>query len=164
MNSEFLESYAGQSTDELIALSETCRVDSIVLAFEEALTHKKLLSEEEYTILSVEAIEREVNNGGFSQFFYNSSREFTFRIEKSFIRIGCPVTAALCKKAIDVLGISEGMTSEQIHDRAADATEEQGQALNEIDEIYYQGSEEPIAEKLFTFIKQNRSTIALGAP
>jgi hypothetical protein len=37
---KWLDRYSGQSVEELIALAPEYRVDSIVLAFEEALLHK----------------------------------------------------------------------------------------------------------------------------
>ena len=75
---KWLEGYSGQGVDELIAFASEYRVDSIVLAFEQALqqsTHRIGLSklhEAELTILAVEALEREVNNGGYHQFFLNT--------------------------------------------------------------------------------------------
>jgi len=105
----FLDEYAGQSVDELINLQETHRIDSLVLAFESALDCKKDsgkdMSEVEMIILAVEALEREVNNGGFSQFFYNSSVEYTPIIVDSLEAIGCTEIADLIKKAIDLLGL-----------------------------------------------------------
>ncbi len=35
--------------------------------------------------------------------------------------------------------------------------------FNDLDEIHYAGAEEPIAVKLFEFIKQNKSEIVLDA-
>ena len=76
---KWLDRYSGESTDTLIALENEYRLDSIVLAFEEALDQKTArsgtdsLTAEEHVILAVEALEREVNNGGYSQFFFNSS-------------------------------------------------------------------------------------------
>lgn len=76
----FFDNYDGQSVDELIALDQTHRIDSLVLAFESAISAKKdsggKLTEVEKTVLAIESMEREVNNGGFSQFFYNSSVEY----------------------------------------------------------------------------------------
>lgn len=65
---EFLAGYSGQTTDELIALASNYRIDSIVLAFEQALDQRSLAREltvEESWILAIEALEREVNNGGY---------------------------------------------------------------------------------------------------
>lgn len=157
----FLESYDGQSTEELIALEEEFRIDSIVLAFEAALQGKENLSTAERVVLSVEAIEREVNNGGFNQFFVNSSREFAPYAVESLNLIGCPQTAELCQKAIDLLGVEDLLDSDALDDAACGADDDLMERFNALDESYYAGAEEPIAVKLFEFIKQKKSEISL---
>lgn len=158
----FLESYDCQSTDELIALEGSFRIDSIVLAFEAALDGKDKLSTAERVVLSVEAIEREVNNGGFNQFFVNSSRAFAPYIVESFNLIGCPKTAQLCQEAIDLLGVEDLFDSDALDAAACDADDDLMERFNALDETYYAGAEEPIAIKLFEFIKQNRKEISLN--
>jgi Domain of unknown function (DUF4375) len=48
-----------------------------------------------------------VNNGGYRQFFWNSSRRFTPIIVDSLRRIDCERTAELTERAIASLGLSE---------------------------------------------------------
>ena len=129
----FLESYTGQSTDELIALEGSFRVDSIVLAFEESLMAKDSLNHEERVVVAVEALEREVNNGGYSQFFVNSSRRYTPFIAEALRAIGCPKTAVLCEEAMAVLGITSQHSSAEIEDLASSTSEEQDKRLSQID-------------------------------
>ena len=160
----FLSSYTGQSTDDLIALAESFRIDSIVCAFEEALSTKTNHTAPERIVLVIEALEREVNNGGYNQFFVNSSREYTANIVDALIAIGCPKTARLTQKAIDALGLTDLSNLEEIEDAACDTTDVQDERLSQLDEIYYCGEEEPIADKLFEYIKQNRSAISLAPP
>lgn len=159
----FLESYDGQSTDELIALEEKFRIDSIVLAFEAALDRKgqDKLSTAERVVLSIEAIEREVNNGGFNQFFVNSSNEFSPYVVESLNLIGCPQTAELCQKAINLLGVEDLFDSDALEEAACEADDDLMERFNALDEVYYAGAEEPIAIKLFEFIKQNKNEISL---
>src|SRR5579863_2130168 len=103
---KFLQKYSGQSVDELISLESEYRVDSLVLAFEEGIIQKfkregeNGLSEPERVILAIEALEREVNNGGYSQFFENSSRYFAPWIVWALETIGCPQTARISQRAI----------------------------------------------------------------
>ena len=68
---KWLDGYSGETIDELIALAGSHRIDSIVLAIEEALLRRELgeLNEAETTVLAIEALEREVNNGGYHRFF-----------------------------------------------------------------------------------------------
>jgi hypothetical protein len=161
--SKFLEGYSGQSTDQLLSLGGEYRTDSLVLAFEQAISQKaeregvKNLTEEERIVLAVEALEREVNNGGYDQFFVNSSREFAPTVVGALQRIGCKKTATITQRAIKALDVAD-LTSEAIE--AAMAAEDEGRLakLNRCDDSYYK-SAEPIAERLFAFIKANKGAI-----
>src|SRR5262245_13906798 len=95
MTSQFLSAYGGQTTDELLMLASQYRIDSLVLAFEQAIQAKApaSISPEESFVLAIEGLEREVNNGGYAQFFYNSSGEFTSTIVAALRAIDCPKTA-----------------------------------------------------------------------
>ena len=157
----FLESYDGQSTDELIALEGKFRIDSIVLAFEAALDGKDAPSPAERAILAVEAMEREVNNGGFNQFFVNSSREFAPYLVESLNLIGCPRTAELCQQALDLLGVEDLFDTDALEDAACEADDALMERFNALDDAYYAGAEEPIASRLFEFIKRNRGDVSL---
>ena len=159
----WLEGYSGQSVDELLSLKGTHRIDSLVLAFEEAIAQKaqrvgvQNLSAEERTVLAVEALEREVNNGGYDQFFINSSKEFAPTIVNALQRIGCEKTATITQKAVKALGVEE-LTTAAIDAAMAKDNAQCAARLNQCDESYYK-SGEPIAERLFAFIKANKGGI-----
>lgn len=155
--------YSGESVDQLLSLEGNYRIDSLVLAFEQAISQKaerkgaQSLSDEESIVLAVEALEREVNNGGYHQFFVNSSREFAQIVVGSLQSIGCKKTASITQRAIKALGISD-VTAEAI-DTALTADGQQRLAkLKRCDDSYYK-SAEPIAERLFAFIKANKANI-----
>ena len=144
MSSDFLESYGGQTTDQLIELDKRYRIDSLVLAFEQGIQQageKRPLTQEEKYVLAVEALEREVNNGGYSQFFSNSSSEWAGTIVAALRAIGCPKTADITDKAV--------------------ANREDEKALSKCDDRYY-ANDEPIADRLFDWISRNRAQIKLG--
>lgn len=157
---QFLQEYSGESVAELIDLASKYRIDSIVLAFEEAILKKNNINDTERTILAIEALEREVNNGGYDQFFTNSSSEFASVIVDALKRIGCPRTAEITQKAIDALGITGAITRDALDSAMEDEDEQRTERLDECDDLYYEG-EEPIAERLFEFIKQNKNLITL---
>ncbi|TNE79852.1 MAG: DUF4375 domain-containing protein [Bacteroidetes bacterium] len=48
-----------------------------------------------------QCLEREVNNGGFSQYFFNASGDFAHQTVQSLKTIGANKTADILKKAID---------------------------------------------------------------
>src|SRR5437879_4032538 len=105
---QWLDGYSGETIDELIALEGKYRTDSLVLAFEQAMDQKAArvgqdkLTLEERVILAIEALEREVNNGGYDQFFVNLSREYAPIIVDALRRIGCPRTAEITQKALKI--------------------------------------------------------------
>lgn len=161
----WLEGYSGQSADELLSLEGKCRTDSLVLAFEEAISQRAeregghSLTDEERIVLAVEALEREVNNGGYDQFFVNSSRVFASIIVDALQRIGCRKTATITQKAVNALG-SPDLTAEVIDTAMASVNEQRTAAFSQCDNAYYEYAE-PIAERLFAFIKANKAGIRL---
>lgn len=161
---EFLEAYEGQSLDELLAMETTHRIDSLVLAMEAALDTKAQsapLSREERIILAVESLEREINNGGYDQVFLNSSREYAADVEAALRSIGCPQQAEIAKRAIATLNITGAITPSSIEKAQAAGGEELTGALNELDTEYF-SCDEPIADRLFAFVKQNRWKMRLS--
>jgi hypothetical protein len=161
---EWFEAYGGQTTDELLALEGEYRIDSIVLAFEEAIQQKaasQAISKQERYVLAIEALEREVNNGGYSQFFLNSSREFVDIVEEALVAIGCPKTAAITRNAIMSLGISGELTGDKAEAIVLADSEPVREALDDCDDQYF-GNDEPIADRLFAWIKGNRAVVNVG--
>jgi hypothetical protein len=152
--------YDGQTTDELIALEGKYRTDSLVSAFEQAIQQKAerlgedKLTAEERIVLAIEAMEREVNNGGFWQFFVNSSREYAPLLVEALQRIGCLKTAIIAQKAMEIRAQFAGDDDEDQQNI------ERLDALTACDERYFQRPED-IDQALFEFIAKNRSAIVV---
>jgi hypothetical protein len=164
MTQAFLDSYGGQTTEALIELADSYRKDSLVLAFEHAIRTKRTLdpiTREELFVIAIEALEREVNNGGYHQFFINSSVEFSPFVAEALREISCPITAAITEEAIAVLGLSKSAVADDIEREANDRYDEVCETLNDLASRYYE-SEEPIADYLFDWIKQHTSAIRVG--
>ena len=91
------DAYSGQTMDQLLSLEGQYRTDSLVVAIEQANGRKgarkgaESLTGEERIVLAVEALESEVNNGGYSQYFVNR-HELAPIIVESLLRIDCPET------------------------------------------------------------------------
>lgn len=166
---KFLPAYDGQTADELIALAAEYRIDSIVLAFEQALQARagdglRGLGEAEATILAVESLEREVNNGGYHQFFLNTP-VYAPLIVGALTRIGCPRTAAITADALAMLGLRAGFTPDDVE--AALMADAQGRLIETLCErcdARYDESGESIADRLFEYIRAQRAAIRLGKP
>jgi hypothetical protein len=164
----WLDAYAGQTTDELIALEDEYRADSIVIAFEQALMTKAVcdgvagLTAEERVVLAVEAVEREVNNGGFEQLFTDASKALAPYFGEALQAIGAGEAERLTREAIDALRTEGPLTVEAI-DRAMDReSEERDEALADCDDRYYDVAGD-LAAPLFAYIKANRAQITLEA-
>lgn len=162
----FLEEYGGQSLEELIAMESTHRIDSLILAIESALDKKAgdrglaTLSSAERVVLAVEALEREVNNGGYDPFFLNSSRAHAGDVERALRAIGCPEQADIARRAVEALAIKGAVTAESVKAAHSAGGDDLMDALSSLDDEYY-ACDEPIADRLFAFVKANRAAIRL---
>src|SRR5579859_8159091 len=74
---------------------------------------------------SIWAVESEVNNGGFSQYFLNSSAETAAFIPDALETVGAPKTAEICRRAIKC-AFSGGLppTAEEISSLASNFSED----------------------------------------
>jgi hypothetical protein len=159
----WLEKFIGRSTDEFLALSNRYSLESMIMVLGCDLDQKAQrmgsegLSEQERCFLAIEALEREVNNGGFSQFFCNSSCEYAPIIVRSLTQIGCPETAKITQTAIDALGVQE-LTSEAVEEAVATDNDERDEKLDACDQQYF-ASGENIADMLFEFVRTNKDSI-----
>jgi hypothetical protein len=162
---KWLDNYSGQTIEELLALDSQYRVESLLVALEQALNQKAAedgeqdLSDEERVVLAVEALEREVNNGGYGQFFTNSSGQYAAIIVDSLLRIGCPETANITSGAINALGIQD-FSPEALEAVFESEDDERDEQLDECDGLY-SGSGEDIAGQLFEFVRSHQDAIQL---
>ncbi len=162
---DWLNEYSGQSTEELIALGATHRLDSLVLAFEQAIDQKRsdrgdaCITIEERFVLAIEAFEREVMNGGFEQFFLNSSVEYAPIIVTALKQIGCPQTALIAERAIRALGTSD-LSPDAIGSSIEGLGDSVAKVLNKCDDELMEYPED-IASRLFEYIKVHRERIQI---
>jgi len=157
--------YSGETTDELLSYPASGQHDSLVRAFEEGLQRKILrrgeraLTQEERIVWAVRALDREVNNGGYHQFFCNSSRKFAPKIVRSLARIGCRRAAKITQRAIDALQVSP-VTVARIEAIMQQTNEKRDQKLDRCDQVFYK-TPQSIPKGLYAFIKANRRRIRL---
>ena len=164
----WLDGYAGQTTDELIALDGAYRTDSIVLAFEQAISSKAArigdqnLTTPERVVLAVEALEREVNSDGYDGLFRNASQQVP-EVVSSLTAIGCEAVADLTRSAIAVLKIDGPITPETVESAMEGDDDDRDDLLEELDRTYLETAGD-LADPLLTFIKTNRDQIVLTRP
>ena len=162
MTKPFLDRYSGQTLQQLIAMKSSHRIDSLVLAVEQALLHKPdtALTEPERVVIAVEAMEREVNNGGYGQFFLNSPRESTEFLVRALELIGCPKVAAISSDAIAILKLPTGFDSNTVERVASELSDEALGKLGECDSRYY-ANDESIDERLFAYVERHQDEIRI---
>ena len=115
----------------LIDLSESDRTDCGRRDFAEQSLPQRVFS-------SIWALEAEVNNGGFSQYFFNSSSDSVAFVVEALTSIGAPLTAELCKRAIES-GFPTGLppTPEEISLAAADFDDDIHSKLKCLDSNFF---------------------------
>ena len=96
------------------------------------------LNEHERIIYVTQLLEAEVNNGGFDQFFGNSSGNLSNEIVSAFKQIGAMKTAAICEKAISVFSSPVPATQEE---RNQLLSEEKCTILDKYDNEFYNSEE-----------------------
>jgi hypothetical protein len=164
MSEEWFGAYDGQSTDDLLALGGTYRIDSLVAAFAEAIQQQaaaRPLSSEERYVLAIEALEREVNSGGYGQFLLSASHELLDVIGPALLAIDCPKVAAITREAIAALGIEGDVTGERAEVIVLSDDDAIREALERCDGRFSE-HDEPIADRLFAWIKRHRSSVRIG--
>jgi hypothetical protein len=143
--------YAGQDTAAILSFKTSHRIDSLFCALEQAIQLRQsrlpdvTTTPEEYSFLAIMALQREVNNGGYDQFFLNSSRQYAPTVVAALRSVGWDATAALTQRAVDASMLDPG--SER--DAALDALDKQFYTIVEIE------------TNLFSFIESHQPAFAI---
>ena len=139
----------------------------IVLKIGEIIWKKTELSDDNYSNLSeaervfvfVDILEGQVNNGGFDQFFFNSSGEYTYEIVSAYEAINAYKTAELVKSAIKLFPVSPVPKDTVTRREAMQNLEERiSEEWDKLDTIFY-GNNENVADLLLEYIKTNAEMI-----
>jgi len=117
-------------------------------------------SPEERVFLHVWELEAEVNNGGFDQYFINSSGDHAAEVVESLEAIGAVQAAAIANKAISVaFGNSPPPEDEGARDSVMRALpEEKLEQLSACDNEFYLYPDN-LTELLFSFVVANKGAI-----
>lgn len=100
-------------------------------------------------------VESEVNNGGFSQYFLNSSAESSSFVVQALETIGAPETANICKRAI-ATAFPVGLPgSEEIRAAAASFPAEVLDALEPLDQEFFSYPHD-LTGLLFAYVSQHQ--------
>ncbi len=101
------------------------------------------------------AVESEVNNGGFAQYFLNDSNETAGFVVTALETIGAPKTADICKRAIAV-AFPSGLPADlqEISSAANGFSGEVEDELGVIDEQFFQYPHN-LTELLFAYVSRH---------
>jgi len=132
----------------LVKLSESERAKSGKEDFEVRSKPQKVFS-------SIWAVEAEVNNGGFSQYFANSSSETAGFVVEALNTIGAPRTAEICGRAITASfpgGLPRGPK-----EISAAAKEFSGETLKRLDTLdtEFFGYPHNLTDLLFAYVSKH---------
>ncbi len=115
------------------------------------------LNESQKTVLFVENLEREINNGGFNQFFFNSSGDFTHETINALKTIKAFKTADIVTKSISVWPNQNVPKDRAKRQDILEEIEEQANPIwNECDEEFYK-YQDNIVTLLLDYVKSNKT-------
>ena len=98
-------------------------------------------------------LETEVNNGGFHQFFSNSSGLFTVKTLDSLQKIGAVKSKILLQRAIEICYRNGFPLNPLMHDSELNDLDEVSSKLEAID-IEFQNLEEPLADLVNSYLRE----------
>ena len=104
---------------------------------------------------SIWALESEVNNGGFSQYFFNSSCKTAGFVAEALETISAPSTADICRRAISA-AFPAGLPSnaETIRSTASDFSDETEDKLDALDKEFFRYPHN-LTELLFAYVAKH---------
>ena len=114
------------------------------------------LDEVEKTFIYIDILEEQVNNGGFDQFFFNSSGDFTYEILDAYKNIGANKTAKIIYDAIQAfpkLPISKDTQTRR--NIMEDLSDEISEKWNKLDDKFYE-YEENIMSYVIEYMRKNK--------
>lgn len=137
--------------------------NDFVVAMTEYLDNKtnygedmSVLSEAERIFYITQTLEMEVNNGGFSQFFYNSGGKFSNELVVAFTAIGANATAAICQKAISAFGCDIPVDRDEREDMLDELeSDEIDEILEECDGAFFD-YEDNLNDLNYNFVMKNK--------
>jgi hypothetical protein len=109
-------------------------------------------------VLALMALRREVNNGGYDQFFRNSSRQFAPAVVDDLERIGCRRISKITQMALDALSLPE-LSVPAIEAAMMLPSAERDRALSRCDNLFCETTD--LRGRLFAYIKKHQDGIQL---
>jgi hypothetical protein len=107
----WIDGYEGQSVDDILAFADSEDPYALLSCLDQAIQeHRRKnpgVTGVENIIVAVMALLREVNNGGFDQFFRNSSKRWAFFVGYALVHIDRKDAAKIVRRAVRALGVPD---------------------------------------------------------
>lgn len=117
------------------------------------------LSHAEQVFLAIWELEAQVNNGGFDQYFSNTSGDTAFAVVDALKTIGAPEAARIVAKATSVFPGSSPPRDREQRQRLLNALPPEREAvLDSLDEEFY-GYPDNLTELLYEYVIRNVAEI-----
>ena len=150
----------GAQTSGTPLLSEEGEIDLISVSeavwAREAALGVEALSSAERVFLHVWNLEAEVNNGGFEQFYYNSSGDYALQTPGALREIGAARVAAIVEEANKLFGPSGPPSDRDARDAALEGLgDDVLDAFGALDDRFYEYPDD-LGELLTRFVDRNR--------
>jgi hypothetical protein len=166
----WIDGYEGQLVDDILSFAETENAYLVLDKLAESIEQHWKKSPGSRTgvendIVAVMALLREVGNGGFDQFFRNSSKRWAFFVKSSLIRIGRSDAAKIAGRAVRALGrvsgthlgLGLGSVFEELDKKMSKPNSRRDDTLEECDQAFYQLK--GLAESLLTYAQRHPNGI-----
>lgn len=140
----------GNPFDAVRLLFDVAELDGDCQAYRDSL---RGATEEQILIFAVISYASEVNNGGHSQFFFNSSGLLWKDTLKGLERIGAQPYAEVLASAARLFKGSEPKLDR--NERVGQLNEIESSALNELDDEFYDLGDDSLDLQLLKFIDEN---------
>ena len=117
------------------------------------------LAPSEKVFVCVWGLEGEVNNGGFDQYYFNSSGDHALVAEESMKAIGARHTAELIKQANALFGAAGPSPDRAVRQKQLDALPESSiKKMNEIEEEFFK-YQDNLEELLTAYVSRNAEVL-----
>lgn len=139
----------GSTYEEVLAHKDDAEPHEIlgnlaaIIMYKEQEHGMETLSRQERYIYAVEGMLTEVNNGGFNQFFFNSSGELAYDLVPALAAIGSVQFKEIASRAIDIFGTIPSLDEESRYSHLEKITQDDElQLWEECDEEFYDCEEQ----------------------
>ena len=135
----------------------TLKIQEILWKKAELYDDFENLNEAEKTFLYVEILEAEINNGGFVQYFFNSSGDHANEVLESLKKIGALKTAKLIEEACSYFPENPiPKDNEKRHKILENIDPQTSEKWNELEDKFYL-YEENIGGLALKYVRQNKT-------